>query len=151
MRKSEYSSTLPHTDKYLRINLPLFLGTDNLVTCTRLRNKLTVILRYKRTKILTVHVGNIILRGKDNSPVLMNGGAASFRVSDRPLQERWNDDDICADFHKGIRVLLRKGVYYQGPDNDPIYPAFSAGGVWDRFRTPLSNEQQVQLIQEMRQ
>ncbi|KAG6901281.1 hypothetical protein C0995_014269 [Termitomyces sp. Mi166 len=86
-----------------------------------------------------VHVGNITLREKDNSPVLIDGDCASFDVADLPLHERWNDQNVRADFHGDIRCLLRNGAYYKGPDDEVVYPTtITAGGVWHRFRTPLS-------------
>ncbi|KAG6901038.1 hypothetical protein C0995_001678 [Termitomyces sp. Mi166 len=92
-----------------------------------------------------VHVGNIIIRTEDNSPVLIDWGCASLRVADLPLRERWNEQNVRTDFHTDIRYLLRHGGYYEGPDDRAVSPTITAGGVWHRFRTPLSDKEQVRL------
>ncbi|KAG6878969.1 hypothetical protein C0992_006263, partial [Termitomyces sp. T32_za158] len=67
-----------------------------------------------------VHVGNIILREENDFP-------------------RHTLD---------IRFLLRDGDYYEGPNDDVVTPTITAGGIWHRLRTPLSDEEQERLAQE---
>ncbi|KAG6877437.1 hypothetical protein C0992_009983 [Termitomyces sp. T32_za158] len=95
-----------------------------------------------------VHVGNIILREENNFPVLIDWGRASISNADLSLQERWNDPAAWTDFHGDIRFLLQTGAYYEGPNDDTVYPTITAGGIWHRFRTPLSNEEQDRMGQE---
>ncbi|KAG5734902.1 hypothetical protein E4T56_gene13757 [Termitomyces sp. T112] len=95
-----------------------------------------------------VHVGNIILREKDNSPVLIDWGLATLPAPGASLNERWNDIGVETDFNRDLRYLLRDGVYYEGPNDDEIHPPITAGGIWHRFRTPLSDEEQIQYAQE---
>ncbi|KAG6898495.1 hypothetical protein C0995_009458 [Termitomyces sp. Mi166 len=95
-----------------------------------------------------VHVGNILIRTEDNSPVLIDWGRASFDVADLPLHERWNEQNLWTDFHRDIRFLLRNGGYYEGPDDRAVSPTITAGGVWHRFRTPLSDEVRIRSAQE---
>ncbi|KNZ79513.1 hypothetical protein J132_09526 [Termitomyces sp. J132] len=95
-----------------------------------------------------VHVGNIILRPETNFPVLIDWGRASFLTADLPLQERWGHPDLRQDFHHDIRTVLKTGVYYRGPNNDSVYPDIPAGGVWHRYRTPVSDEEQIQYAKE---
>ncbi|KAG5730618.1 hypothetical protein E4T56_gene4139 [Termitomyces sp. T112] len=96
-----------------------------------------------------VHVGNIILRAKDDSPVLIDWGRASLPVARATLSERWNNCSVQTDFHRDIRYLLRDGVYYEGPNDDEVYPPITAGGIWHRFRTPLSNQERIRFAQEL--
>ncbi|KAG5348894.1 hypothetical protein C0989_007391 [Termitomyces sp. Mn162] len=93
-----------------------------------------------------VHVGNIILRAKDNSPVLIDWGLASLPAAGASLIDRWNDERLRTDFNKDIRYMLRDGVYYEGPNNDEVHPPITAGGVWHRFRTPLSDEERIRFV-----
>ncbi|KAG6886876.1 hypothetical protein C0992_001878 [Termitomyces sp. T32_za158] len=95
-----------------------------------------------------VHVGNVILREENNFPVLIDWGRASIRFADLPLQERWNDENIWTDFHRDIRIILQTGDYYEGPNDDVVHPAITAGGIWHRFRTPLSDEEQERFAEE---
>ncbi|KAG6896709.1 hypothetical protein C0992_006593 [Termitomyces sp. T32_za158] len=95
-----------------------------------------------------VHVGNVILREENNFPVLIDWGRASIRYADLPLQERWNDTNVCADFNRDIRHLLRTGDYCEGPNDDVVHPAITAGGIWHRFTTPLSDEERERLAEE---
>ncbi|KAG6881432.1 hypothetical protein C0993_001489 [Termitomyces sp. T159_Od127] len=95
-----------------------------------------------------VHVGNIILREENNFPVLIDWGHASFKVVHLPLQKRWNFCSLRDDFNRDIRHLLRTGAYYEGPNDDPVYPPITAGGIWHRLRTPLSDEQRRQVAKK---
>ncbi|KNZ72737.1 hypothetical protein J132_01941 [Termitomyces sp. J132] len=95
-----------------------------------------------------VHVGNIILRVETNFPVLIDWGRASFLATDLSFQEQWEHPDLRQDFHHDIRTVLKTGVYYKGPNNNSIYPDIPAGGVWHRYRTPVSDEEQIQYAQE---
>ncbi|KNZ72400.1 hypothetical protein J132_03492 [Termitomyces sp. J132] len=96
-----------------------------------------------------VHVGNIILRAENDFPVLIDWGNASFHAADLPLQERWNYEGLRRDFNSDIRSMLRRGVYYEGPNNDAVYPTIPAGGIWHRYRTPESDQEQIQAAQEL--
>ncbi|KAG5349505.1 hypothetical protein C0989_003364, partial [Termitomyces sp. Mn162] len=95
-----------------------------------------------------VHVGNVIIREKDNSPVLIDWGLASLPAAGASLNERWNDDSVRTDFHRDLRYLLRDGVYYEGPNDDEVHPPITAGGIWHRLRTPLSDEERIRFAQE---
>ncbi|KAG5330339.1 hypothetical protein C0989_009337 [Termitomyces sp. Mn162] len=95
-----------------------------------------------------VHVGNVILRAKDNSPVLIDWGLATLPAPGASLIERWNDIGAKTDFNRDLRYLLRSGVYYEGPNDDEVHPPITAGGIWHRFRTPLSDEEQIQYAQD---
>ncbi|KAG5337946.1 hypothetical protein C0989_008586 [Termitomyces sp. Mn162] len=95
-----------------------------------------------------VHVGNVILREKDNSPVLIDWGLASLPPAGASVNERWNNPNVRTDSHRDIRYMLRDRVYYRGPNNDEVHPPITAGGIWHRFRTPLSDEAQIRSAQE---
>ncbi|KAG5318529.1 hypothetical protein C0989_001156, partial [Termitomyces sp. Mn162] len=60
-----------------------------------------------------VHVRNIILREKDNSPVLIDWGLATLPAPGASLNERWNNIAAKTDFNRDLRYLLRDGVYYE--------------------------------------
>ncbi|KAG6859218.1 hypothetical protein C0993_004272, partial [Termitomyces sp. T159_Od127] len=94
-----------------------------------------------------VHVGNIILREENNFPVLIDWGHASLKVVHLPFQERWKFCGLYTDFYRDIRHLLRKGAYYEGPNDDPVFPPITAGGIWHRLRTPVSDEAQHQVAE----
>ncbi|KAG6895304.1 hypothetical protein C0992_002013 [Termitomyces sp. T32_za158] len=96
-----------------------------------------------------VHVGNVILREESSFPVLIDWGHASIHYADLPLQERWNEPSLRMDFHRDLRDLLRTGDYYEGPNDDVVEPTITAGGIWHRFRTPFSDEEQERLAQEL--
>ena len=40
------------------------------------------------------------------------------------------------------------GAYYDGPDDHQVYPPITAGGIWHRFRTPLSDEENIRGAQD---
>ncbi|KNZ82039.1 hypothetical protein J132_08384 [Termitomyces sp. J132] len=96
-----------------------------------------------------VHVGNVIIRAKDDSPVLIDWGLASLPAPGASLNERWYNDSVRTDFHKDLRYLLEDGVYYEGPNDDPVHPPITAGGIWHRFRTPLSDEEQIRFARDL--
>ncbi|KAG6817696.1 hypothetical protein H0H93_007063 [Arthromyces matolae] len=88
-----------------------------------------------------VHAGNIILRHPDNLPVLIDWGCASFYIADLPFGERWIHPLMRDNYHTYIRRLLRDGVYQEAPEKEPVFPEITAGGVWHRYRTPLSDQE----------
>ncbi|KAG5350069.1 hypothetical protein C0989_000369 [Termitomyces sp. Mn162] len=69
-----------------------------------------------------VHVGNIILREKDNSPVLIDWGLASLPAA-VPEEEKapFYYEDTSVDINHDLRWKVKKGVKNRGM-NDP-YPA----------------------------
>ncbi|KAG6844205.1 hypothetical protein H0H93_016596, partial [Arthromyces matolae] len=95
-----------------------------------------------------IHVGNIILRHSDNLPVLFDWGHASCDVAELPLHKRWTHPSMKRNYDVNIRLLLRQGIYYEGPEEDSVYPEMTAGGVWHRYPTPLSDRDQYLRAKE---
>ncbi|KAG6818220.1 hypothetical protein H0H93_006712, partial [Arthromyces matolae] len=95
-----------------------------------------------------IHVGNVILRYSDNLPVLIDWGMASCRLADRPLDERWTDFSMVQDYYLDIRRLLRLSADDEGPEKEFGHPEMTVGGVWHRYRTPLSDDEQCRLARE---
>ncbi|KAG6843869.1 hypothetical protein H0H93_016871, partial [Arthromyces matolae] len=89
-----------------------------------------------------IHIGNVILRYPDDLPVLIDWGLASFEAADLPLDERWVHLSMEQEYNIDIRYLLRLGYYFEGPEEKAVSPEITAGGVWHRYRTPLSDEEQ---------
>ncbi|KAG5335028.1 hypothetical protein C0989_002429 [Termitomyces sp. Mn162] len=96
-----------------------------------------------------LELGRRLRRFGDDSPVLIDWGLASLPAPGASLNERWNNDSVRTDFHKDLRYLLEDGVYYEGPNDDPVHPPITAGGIWHRFRTPLSDEEQIRFARDL--
>ncbi|KAG6882879.1 hypothetical protein C0993_008800, partial [Termitomyces sp. T159_Od127] len=86
-----------------------------------------------------ITVNNVIIRCNDGCPVLIDWAHANIRLTEVPLEQRWTDHSMWQDFHCDIRWLLR-----YGNDGDTLV----AGGVWHRYRTPISDIEQCRRAQD---
>ncbi|KAG5731746.1 hypothetical protein E4T56_gene778 [Termitomyces sp. T112] len=87
-----------------------------------------------------IHVDNIIIRSTNNRPVLIDWGNANSSLADLPLQQRWTHYSMWFNYHYCIRYMLR-----YGNNGDQIV----SGGVWHRYRTPVSDIEQFRQVQEI--
>ncbi|KAG6882595.1 hypothetical protein C0993_009925 [Termitomyces sp. T159_Od127] len=86
-----------------------------------------------------INVHNVIIRSRNSHPVLIDWGKADTSLANAPLARRWTDHSMWQDFHRDVRWLLR-----HGGDGDTVV----AGGVWHRYRTPVSDAEQCRKAQD---
>ncbi|KAG6814219.1 hypothetical protein H0H93_013116 [Arthromyces matolae] len=96
-----------------------------------------------------IHLGNVILRSHDNLPVLIDWGLADCELADRPLNERWTDRSMVQDYNLDIRYRLAVPVEHEGTEEEVVHTEMSAGSVWHRYRTPLSDDEQCRRAKEV--
>ncbi|KAG6894859.1 hypothetical protein C0993_010581 [Termitomyces sp. T159_Od127] len=80
-----------------------------------------------------INLHNVIIRSENHCPVLIDWARACVELTNQPLEQRWTDQSMWQDFNWDIRWMLR-----HGNDNDVLV----AGGVWHRYRTPISDIEQ---------
>ncbi|KAG6876299.1 hypothetical protein C0992_000132 [Termitomyces sp. T32_za158] len=85
-----------------------------------------------------INIHNVIIRSENHRPALIDWALADIRLAKVPLEQRWKNRTMWQDFHYDIRRLLRNGN-----DGDTSV----AGGVWHRYRTPISDMDQCRMAQ----